>query len=417
MELSKKAIYSIVVIVITIILLWSFGDSVDEDGEDIRIEVKKGQFKVNVITTGELQAKNSEDITGPSGIRSAGIWNVNIIDLIPEGTIVKEGDYIATLDRSELTSKISELKSELKKLEVQYVQTKLDTALDMRGSRDELVNLNFALEESEIALEQSKFEPPATIRKAKISLNKAKRAYREAIKNYEIKTALAKAKTSEVFVTLLQQQDKLSFMEELYEKFKIKAPKDGMLIYAREWDGSKKKVGSSISPWQPEVATLPDLSEMISNSYINEVDISKVKAGQKVEIGVDAFPNVKYEGKVISVANVGEQLQNSDAKVFEVKIEVTKPDTLMRPAMTTSNIIITKVLDDVLYVPLECIHSNDSLTFVYKESIFNTSKQEVIIGITNEDQAVIEKGLEEGDAIFLSTPSNADKLGIDFLSE
>ena len=78
--------------------------------------------------------------------------------------------------------------------------------------------------------------------------------------------------------------------------------------------GAKRKVGSSISPWDNVVATLPDMSSMISKTYVNEIDVSKVKTGQKVDIMVDAFPEKTYTGTVTSVANIGEQLAKCRCK-------------------------------------------------------------------------------------------------------
>ena len=65
-----------------------------------------------------------------------------------------------------------------------------------------------------------------------------------------------------------------------------------------------------------------NLSAMNSKTYVNEIDISKVSVGQKAEIEIDAFPGKKFGGLVKAVANMGEQLQNSNAKVFEVVVEV-----------------------------------------------------------------------------------------------
>ena len=70
-----------------------------------------------------------------------------------------------------------------------------------------------------------------------------------------------------------------------------------------------------MSTWDPVVATLPDHTTMVSKTYINEVDINTVKVDQKVEIGLDAFPEKKLTGTVIEVANVGEQKPNTDAHV------------------------------------------------------------------------------------------------------
>jgi HlyD family secretion protein len=79
-------------------------------------------------------------------------------------------------------------------------------------------------------------------------------------------------------------------------EFTIYAPKSGMVIYRRGWDGQKQGVGSQISVWDPIVAELPNLKEMKSKTYVNEIDISKVKVYQEVRIGVDAFPDKKFTG-------------------------------------------------------------------------------------------------------------------------
>jgi hypothetical protein len=170
--------------------------------------------------------------------------------------------------------------------------------------------------------------------------------------------------------------------------------------------GTKRKTGSTINPWDNVVATLPDMSSMISKTYVNEIDVSKVKSGQKVEIMVDAFPEKSYTGVVSSVANIGEQLPNADAKVFEVLIKVDGSDPILRPSMTTGNKIITKTIKDVIYIPLESVQAGtDSVPFVYLK---NGNKQVVVLGESNENNVVIEQGLEPGIQIYLSTPEDPE---------
>jgi hypothetical protein len=181
-----------------------------------------------------------------------------------------------------------------------------------------------------------------------------------------------------------------------------------MVIYARD-DGRKRGKGATIPTWYPLVATLPDLSQMVSKTYVNEVDISRVQTGQKVNLGLDAFPEKKLSGEVISIANVGEQRPNSDAKVFEVDILVNESDTTLRPAMTTSNAIITNFFEEELLIPLEALHSQgDTLTYVFKTSGLSTVKQQIEVGARGNDLAVALRGVEEGDEVFLSVPSNPD---------
>jgi multidrug efflux pump subunit AcrA (membrane-fusion protein) len=156
----------------------------------------------------------------------------------------------------------------------------------------------------------------------------------------------------------------------------------------------------------------------MSKTYVNEVDVRKVKAGQNVEIGLDAYPDKKLSGVVIRVANVGEQRPNSDAKVFEVSVEIDGTDPTLRPSMTTSNKIIAKVIDDALFIPLECLHSQaDTITYVFKKDGLKTVKQEVIIGDTNANDAVVLGGLSESDRVHLSIPTGTDGDAIKMLKE
>lgn len=398
------------IVLLAIVLYLIFGVAGAEDNRLLTTQVKKGEFKVTVTTTGELEAKNSEEIQGPQGLRKAGIYRVKITDLISEGTVVEKGDYIATLDRSEATGKLKEVNSELEKAKSKFTQTKLDTTLKLRSKRGELKDLKIAMEQKQIKVKQSKFEPPAIQRQAEIELDKAKRAYNEAKRNYRVEKQKANAQMQEVAATLQQKQQQYDDLQALLKQFEVKAPEDGMVIYYRHSSGEKKEVGSSITPWSSQVATLPDLSVMISRTYVNEVDINQLNEQQPVNVAVDAFPDKEYTGKVIDIANVGETLPKTNAKVFEVVVELNESDTLLRPSMTTSNEIITHQKENVLHVPLESLHSNDSISFVYRKDGGAIYKQVVKTGVANENRVVIQQGLEQGEQVLISVPENPQEL-------
>ena len=385
---------------------------------EIITEVKKGEFKVEIETTGELEAKNSVKILGPGGLRNFQIWQVTIQNIVDEGTVVKKGDWVATLDRSEFQNKYSAKQIELEKANSKFIQTQLDTTLQMRQSRDELINLKYGVEEKEIILQQSKFEPPATVKQAEINLDKAKRSYDQALENYKIKKNQNIEKMREVGAESRKIQGEFKGMTTVLEAFNVTAPEDGMVIYEKDWDGKPIKAGSQIHMWDPTVATLPDLTKMQSKTFVNEVDVRKVKVGQPVDVGLDAYPDKKLKGTVTRVANVGEQRPNSDAKVFEVSVEIQGVDPTLRPAMTTSNKIISNKIDEALFVPLESLHSqNDSITYIIKKDGLNLIKQEVMVGETNSNDAVIVKGVTENERIFLSLPAGLEDVEVKLLPE
>jgi hypothetical protein len=419
--MKKSVIITSALVVVAIIVAIVIGRvSSKKDLVNLFAEAKKGSFDIIVTTTGELQAEKSTDIIGPDFSQSRNLrsMDIKITDLVPEGTEVKAGDYVATLDR---TSFDNSLKDELEKLTTAETNLEvkiLDTAVTLSNLRDNIKNLRFSVEEAGITLQQSKYEPPTTIRQAEISLDKANRTLEQSIRGYSLKVEQARSDMRTMKTNLTEEKQRVADLQSVLSKFIITAPSSGMVIYKRDRSGAKRKVGSSISPWDNVVATLPDMTSMISKTYVNEIDVSKVKAGQKVEILVDAFPEKKYTGVVTNVANIGEQLPNADAKVFEVQIKVDQSDLILRPSMTTGNKIITKTIDNVTYVPLESVQAGtDSIPFVYLKS---GSKQIVVLGESNENNVIIEKGIEPGTVTYLNTPANPEKfsklLGQDLIS-
>jgi len=416
--MKRKVIISTIAVVVLLVGYFAVKGGKNSDASEILVNVKQGPFQVDVETTGELEAKNSVKIYGPTKLRQFRIHQVKIDQIVEEGTEVKKGEWIATLDRSELMNKIQDRELEVDQKMSQFIQTKLDTTLQMRQARDEIVNLTYTIEEKKIILDQSKFEPPATIKQNEINLEKAKRAFTQASENYSIKQEQNKAKMQEVSANLRKAQIEHNSLSSLMSEFTIIAPEDGMLIYRKGWDGKPMKEGSTVSSWDPVVATLPDLAVMISKTYVNEVDVRKIKVGQTVELGLDAFPEKNLIGRVIKVANVGEQRPNSDAKVFQVNIQLQGRDDLLRPSMTTSNKIIITNTDSATYIPLECLHSqNDSITYVFMKDGMSIKKQEVQIGDNNMNEVIIISGLDKGDRLYLSLPSGHDDDAIALLPE
>ncbi len=402
MSLSKNVIVIIAVILAGGLIYYWFQPGEKVQQSDILSTVNRGEFVIKVTATGELNAKKSVKIRAPQGMRPAGIYETTLSDLVPEGTVVKEGEYVAALDRTELANKMSNVQTELEKIQTQLEQAKIDTAIEMRGLRDQLINLNFTKKEKLLKVEQNKYEPQSVIQQTQLDLERTERDYQQLQQKYLLKEQQSIAKIQEINALLKQNQSQLQKYVDLSNEFTIKAPETGMVIYARSWNG-KKEPGSRISAWDPVVAELPDLSDMISKTYVNEVDISKVKAGQDVTIKVDAFPEEEYTGVVLQVANIGEQLRGYDAKVFEVVVQVNEVDSILRPAMTTSNEIVTDTYQDVVFVPLEAIQT-DSLTYVYKNQNGKVVRQEVITGLSNDDEIIVEHGLQEGDQVYLTVP-------------
>ena len=221
---------------------------------------------------------------------------------------------------------------------------------------------------------------------------------------------MAKVKESES--ELLKQQRKYNDFIALRNEFTIMAPDDGMIIYRRHWNGKKIAAGSMWERWNPIIATLPDLSKMQSITYINEIDIQKIKKDQEVTVRLDAMAEKSLVGKVTSLANIGEQRPNSDSKVFEVIIEIADEDSTLRPAMTTSNEILVASKEESLFIPLECLHAQDSISYVFIDQGGNVARQEIHAGLINENDVEILDGLSTEHKVYLSMPGDTTGLSL-----
>lgn len=405
----KKRLLYIGIPVLILIFGYFFFSSGTEDQVSITAKVVKGEFLSEVIISGEAQSTSLKNIDGPTNLRKFRLNNIKIQDLIPEGTLVKEGDYVGRLDPSSVNEQIIDARLNLESAESKYLQEELDTTLTLKQERTAIKDIQFNMQEDELELKQSIYESPTTIKQLEIKIQRATRDLKEKKEDYYIKKRKAVAKMVEVGTEVSKIRTRLDDLIALQVSFTIHSDAIGMVTYAKNWDGSKKKVGSDISPWDLTIATLPDLTKMESKTYSNEVDIRKIKQKQEVSVGFDAFPDITMDGVVTTVANVGENKRGSDIKLFQVLIKLKDSNASIRPGMTTSNRILIQKQEDVLMIPLEAVFSKDSISYVYTDSGFSIDKKQVELGESNEDVIIITKGLKEKDVVYLSKPEGLEE--------
>ena len=395
-------------------------------------EAKEGTFDITVTGAGELLPEKSIDILGPSigdthgnsnhgGNRSDGgshrgggfdfyVTDFKIQDMVREGTIVKKGDYIAQLDRTSYYNSLKDAIDNLNTLHTNVDRKILDTTVTLTSLRDDIRDQRYAVEEVAIDLAQSKYDPPATQRKAQSNLDKEQRALEQKIKDYKLKYTWVVADINNAKMLLSDGTKLVSDLREFLSKFTIRAPASGMVTYKKDGVGAKIKVGSTVNFYDNVICTLPDLSSMVSRFHVSELEVSKVTPGQKVNVSIDALPGKEFTGKVLNVANVGEQLPNSDAKMFEVQIKLDGSDPALRPSMTTWNEIIIKTYDDAVYIPSECVQTGpDSISYVIKK---NKTRQIVVLGESNDKNMIVEQGLKRGTSVYIIPPEDSDTFKI-----
>lgn len=409
--MNTKKIIVVTIAALLLIVLYFFLRKGEKDFSQITVDVKRGTFTAFVFSSGQLESEKSETINIPEKLkdRNLRIWELTITHMVDEGTLVDSGDYVATLDHTAVEEQIKLAQDDMDKMLSEYEDSKIDSNLNLSNQRDVIVNARLDQAEKKIIMEESVYESPSIQKKASMDLDKAKRRLDQEQKAYVLKKKQEENKVDRKYINYRQILERSQELQKLFNSLEITAPKAGILTYFKFPWGEIIKTGSKVGPYNSVIATIPEMTNLISRTYINEIDISKVKVGQNVKIGIDAFPEKQLSGQVIAVANIGQAMPNSDAKVFEVKIKIFGKDKDLKPAMTTSNAIEAGTFTDTLMVATDAVFENDSMKFVYVGTE-HPVKQVVWLGDENENNVLVKKGLKEEDVVWLTEPENAADL-------
>ncbi|MBO0961146.1 efflux RND transporter periplasmic adaptor subunit [Neobacillus sp. MM2021_6] len=177
----------------------------------------------------------------------------------------------------------------------------------------------------------------------------------------------------------------------------ITAPATGRITTISVAAGERVTSGQVVA----HVTNYQDLQTLVQ---IDELDISKIKEGQVVNVKVNASPDHTYTGKVSAVADEG--ISTNGVSTFDVTIHIDNAESL-KVGMSVEASILTASKEDALYVPLDAIHTANGEKYVLAVSSGSDnqtigSEQKVVkTGLANEDYVEITEGISAGDTIQL----------------
>ena len=370
--------------------------------------VKRDNFESVITCKGEMQSEKAVLINFPDilGDRSLSIYQLQIKDLVPEGTVVKKGDYVALLDEGRIKELAQQNTESLQKAIAAFTDAKLDSAVSLSTSRDDMEQLEFDLKYKKIDVEQSVYDSPANQRMTQISYDRTARLLESKRRSYRMQQ-------NEFRIRCSRRERQYNEFHEMDEKYKlallatrITAPSDGMVIYARKWGGRKTKIDDYVNLWDPAIATLPDLHNLVSETYVEEIYISKIHVGDSVRVRIDALKNKEILASISKISNIGQDMTGFDSNVFKLSIKLSGDISKLKPSMTTGNEIIIGKKANALVIPLPCLFTDNGSQFVYLKVSGKILKRIVKTGEKNDKVIIILGGLKEKDRILTSEPEN-----------
>lgn len=185
-------------------------------------------------------------------------------------------------------------------------------------------------------------------------------------------------------------------LESTLDQVALEAPFAGTITDVTTMTGDQVAPGT-------KAFRLDDLSRMLVDVEITEVDINRIRTGQPVLMTFDAIPEKEYSGKVVEVANIGTAVQG--VVNFTVTVQLENADSAVRPGMTAAVTIVTDLIENVLLVPNRAVRLREGQRVVYVLRSGVPVMVPVELGLTSDvTSEVLSSDIKEGDLLVLNPP-------------
>jgi membrane fusion protein, macrolide-specific efflux system len=359
--LAPVIIVGLLVIVVLVVARRG-GAGPKELDQSLITTVKRGDLPIEVLETGKVQPREKVEIKS----KVAGQVQKVFVDA---GDRVKKGQLLLQLDPTDYERDVAKTEADVAaaKNALEFSQLSLDRrqkGLEARGVAQMDVDT-----------------AAADVRAKKVALQTATVAYNAA-------------------------SDRLRYT-------RIVAPMNGTVTERGIQPGEVVTPGVQATFEGKALLTVADLSTLIVKADLNQIDVAKVKLGQKVAVTLDALPGKTYEATITKIAPASITPKDKQVDVFPVEATLTQADSAIKPGMTADVRVHIDKKDHVLALPIEAVVKENGKQFVQKvvplpNGKQKTDKVEVKVGARNDREVEIASGIAEGDKVLIKPGSSAE---------
>lgn len=379
------------------IALWPTRSS-RSDVSDGTVEVRRGDLKLEVTATGSLGAEKSVDVTPPS---VEDMWDFKIAKLVNEGVQVKQGEMLVEFDSQQVMRELMDRTAELNKTQEELHKRKLEYDIQMRDLR---VQHEQSRVNAEKARNKAKLDPSLgalqDYRQAQIELEQAETEYKRVDEKMQATVRMQKAELSSLENNLTKAKTRVERDKNRLKALTVTAPIDGIVVFKKDWRGERKQVGQTA--WRAEpIMQLPDLTSLRLEATVEEANAGRVAVGQSTTIRLDAFPEEKLTGRLVSIGAVLRTKRwDMPVKVVDAIIALDRRSDKLLPGMTASAQIEVERIPNVLLVPLKAVQERQGGARVrVAVPTGGFEDRPIKAGRRNSEFLEVLEGLKEGERV------------------
>lgn len=366
--------------------------------ETVLVEV--GTLEKKVLLDGDLQAVRARTLFGTA--------EAKITFMPAEGTKVKTGDRLVEFDNSTVSNRILEIKQQIITSENQLVEIQSNHESGLR-------DLEASLSQYWLAFQQAKIDAAVPInliarrdyQERQLLFEKTETEYNSHLAKIEKKKLEQQAELQAKNLEKEKLVVELQKLENDLNELNLKAPTDGIVIYADHiFEPRKVQVGDVVWSGFP-VVNLPDLTELELLAKVNEVDGPRLSIGQTAQVFLDSYPDIKINGKIKDISQTAAKAGTSRSdttKIFKVVVSLEKTLTdIMKPGMSAQVEVNFAENTPQILVPRFAVEFHNKQAQVLKQ--VGEELQPIAINILASDfrfYAIADDGkLKQGDKLVI----------------
>lgn len=323
------------------------------------------------------------------------------------------------LSISDAEQALDDAKANLKNEQANFDSTVFASEADEATAKNKIAAARQKRDSAETKLETAKMDLklfkrytyPNKLRELRNKLAQAKLSYEKERVRTQSSLAQKKNQISAKEVELKNNETQLERHQEWLPMMTLRAPASGIVTYgdpdAPPWRKPEVKVGMDGRRNQV-IITIPDMTQIIVNASLPEQYRSRVSVGNDVIISPDSIREIRLKGKVERIAPLPERLITWDEgspKIYRTILSIQGPhDARIVSGMSVQAEVISRVIHNVLSVPIEAVFEEGGVMFVYRQTGGNPEKAVIRIGHTSDNAVEVIDGLAEGDEIYLYRP-------------
>jgi HlyD family secretion protein len=418
---------------------WATAAKIDAYRGALIMPVKRGDLLITVVEEGNLESAKNLDI------KCQVPGSLTILEIVTDGSHVKQGDLLLRLDSSSLedailTQQIAESRAEAAKItaeknfaaaqiaveeyrqgtfvqELEQLRAAITVAKQSLSSAGNLLFYSkkmhrsgyvtqLEVESKEFAVEQARLNLAVAELKKDV-LEKFTRA--KMLEDLTSKRDSAEALMKSQRAAAQQESTKLKRLQVNRDKCVVYAPQDGMVIYANDMSGGRRgggqdspkiELGAQVRQFQA-MLRMPDVRHMQVKTLVHESKVDQVRRGQRARIRV---LDREFQGEVASIANQPEAANryNNNVKEYATIIAIDGQPDGVKPGMTAELEILVEQKKDVLSVPVQCVVEKQNKYRAWAKTPFGAEPRDVMLGVTDDVSVEIVGGLKEGEQVLLN---------------